>query len=58
MYEVFWPRSGRLCFRTRYRWLAALAAWYLGLDYAREGEGWLREEMRHGPIIPLPEETE
>jgi hypothetical protein len=41
MWEVFNLVDGIPVFRTRWKLLAKLVAWWKGLDYEREGDGWL-----------------
>lgn len=40
MYEVFDPTNGVPLYRVRWRWVARVIARIVGLDWAREGEGW------------------
>ncbi len=42
MWEIFSCRTGEVVRRTRFRFIAFLVCHrHSGLDYAREGEGWI-----------------
>lgn len=45
-YEVFDPRNGEAVYRFRLLAVARLVAWWTGLDYAKEGEGWVKGGVR------------
>lgn len=41
MFEVFDPTDGIPVYRTRWRWVAKLLAKLRGMDWEREGAGWI-----------------
>ncbi len=50
MWEVFKPVTGQTVYLTRFETVARVVAWFRGLDYNRQGMGWImmnRETARH-----------
>ena len=44
MWEVFTPKDGVPVVITRFKWAAKFIAWMEGLDYAKQGEGWVESQ--------------
>ena len=44
MWEVFNPKDGVPVVITRFKGAAKFIAWMEGLDYAKQGEGWVESQ--------------
>lgn len=41
MYEVFHPTDGKSVYSTKYKYIAMLLAWAMGMDYNMKGMGYV-----------------